>query len=191
MENKKIIIVHGWGSNPNADWHPWLKEKLQEKGYEVIIPEMPNSDEPEIERWVYHLTKSVGKIDKNTYFIGHSIGCQTIMRYLETLPEKIKIGKIIFVAGWFNLKNLESKEEKRIAKPWLTKPINFSKIMKKTNDITVFLSTNEPYGCVKENERKFKDSLNAKVIIEKNKGHFTPEYGVTEVPEVLNEILKH
>jgi predicted alpha/beta hydrolase family esterase len=113
------------------------------------------------------------------------------MRYLETLPEKIKIGKIIFVAGWFNLKNMESKEEKRIAKPWLTKPINFLKIRKKTNNITVFLSSNEPYGCVKENERKFKDALNANVIIEKNKGHFTPEYGITEVPEVLNEILKH
>ena len=33
--------------------------------------------------------------DENTYFVGHSIGCQAIMRYLESVDVK-KIGGVLF-----------------------------------------------------------------------------------------------
>lgn len=41
-----------------------------------------------------------GHPDENTYFIGHSIGCQSIDRYLEILPSETKIGGVVYVAGW-------------------------------------------------------------------------------------------
>jgi len=39
---------------------------------------MPEPADPEIEAWVSHHSKIVGDIDENTYFAGHSIGCQTV-----------------------------------------------------------------------------------------------------------------
>ncbi|MBI1972620.1 alpha/beta hydrolase, partial [Candidatus Woesearchaeota archaeon] len=135
------VLIHRWDGNPGADWYPWLKKELEMKNFKVIVPSMPNTTEPKIEEWVSHLKKIVPNPDKNTYFIGHSMGCQTIMRYLETLPH-VKVGGIIFVAGWFYLKNLENDEVEQIAKPWLTTPIALSKIEGITNKITVFLSTN-------------------------------------------------
>jgi len=131
----------------------------------------------------------VGVPDKETIFIGHSMGCQALLRYVEKLPLGSKVRCLIFVAGWFNLANLENEEVKRIAKPWIRTPINFNNIKQKARTITVFLSDNEPYGYSKENEQIFKEKLGAAVVIEENKGHFTYEDGVTEVPEVL-EVIK-
>ncbi len=175
---------------PSSDWYFWLNKQLKKKGFKVIIPKMPDTDKPEIKEWVAHLRKVIPKPDKNTFFVGHSIGCQTIMRYLEKLPKKFKIGGLVFVAGWLYLENLENEEVKKIAKPWLKTHINLNKIKEKTNNITVFLSTNDPYGCVKENKEGFEKHLKAKVVVEKDKGHFTFDDGITSIPEVLEEIEK-
>lgn len=183
---KRIFIVHGWGDNPKGNWHPWLKKELEKKGYKVIVPEMPNTLEPKIEEWVSHLKKVVEKLDEETYFIGHSIGCQTIMRFLENEPFNRKIPKVVFIAGWFKLKNLED-EEKPIAKPWLESPIHLEKVKNKIKEIIVFLSSNEPYNYIEENESIFKNKLGAKVTILKNKGHFTKEEEVMEIKEITKE----
>ena len=186
---KKVYIVHGWDFNPNMNWYPWLKKELEKKGFKVIVPEMPNTSEPVIEEWISYLKKIVAKLDEDTYLIGHSIGCQTIMRYLEKEKFNGKLPKVIFIAGWFNLKNLEDEEVKNIAKPWMETSIDFNKVKERVNNLTVFLSTNEPYNYVKENSSIFKNKLNAKIVIIKKMGHFTEEDNVLEVPFVLEEIL--
>ena len=143
---KKIILVHGWGGSPKDNWFPWLKKELKKNGFQVKALTMPNTDEPKIEEWVPFLAKQVKKTNKNTYFVGHSIGCQTIMRYLE--KTKGKVGGIIFTAPWFNLKNLEP-EEKPIAKPWLKTVIDYRKVISHTNKIFAIFSDNDPVVPVK------------------------------------------
>lgn len=180
----KVFIIHRWDGKPNSDWYPWLKKELENKGDKVTVPKMPNTSEPEINYWVEHLSKLIGIPDKDTCLIGHSMGCQAIMRYLETLPKNTILGKLIFVAGWFKLANLEDPDVEEIAKPWLTTPIDFSKVKEKTNKITVILSENDPYNEIEHNREMFKTKLNAKIITLK-KGHFTSEDGVTKLPEIL------
>ena len=188
---KRVFIIHRWDGKPTSDWYPWLKKELEAKGLEVIVPEMPNAEEPKIEDWVNHLKSIVGIADENTYFVGHSIGCQTIMRYLETLDEIVKVGGALFVAGWFCMKNLESEEVTEIAKPWLETPIDLKKVKNSLNYLTVILSKNDPYNCVKENKEKFEKELNAdRVIVLKNEGHFTEDDGITELPSALNSVLE-
>ncbi len=170
---KRVIIIHRWDGTPTNDWYPWLKKECERKGFEVTIPEMPNTSEPKIAEWVTHLNKIIGNVDNETILIGHSIGCQTIMRYLETLPEQTKVGKVVFVAGWFKLDNLEDESVTQIAQPWLQTSIDFDKVKKKIDGLTVFLSDNDPYNFLQDNAKIFKEKLSAKVIIEKNKGHFT------------------
>ncbi len=185
---KRVFIVHRWEGKQNSDWYFWLKNKLEKNGFKVEIPVMPNTSEPKIDDWVLHLKKIVSKLDNETYFIAHSIGCQTVMRFLEKENYNGKIGKVIFVAGWFKLDNLEDDSVKAVASPWINTPIDFDKVKQKISDLTVFLSDNEPYGFVEYNKKMFKEKLNAKVILEENKGHFTEEDEIFEVPEVLKEI---
>jgi len=184
---KRVFIIHGWGGNPDEAWMPWLKKKLEKKNIEVYSLPMPNAENPTIGEWVSFLSEQVGEPDKNTYFIGGSIGCQTILRYLETLEDK-KVGGAVFVAGWFNLKGLD-EEDIEIAKPWIETPINFEKILKTTNKFAAIFSDNDPYVPIEDSEI-FKEKLGAKIIIEHNKGHFSGEDNITELPIALEELVK-
>jgi len=49
---KRVIIVHGWYGYPHEGWFPWLKKVLEDKGYSVEVPEMPDTDHPKIDEWV-------------------------------------------------------------------------------------------------------------------------------------------
>ena len=183
---KRAFIIHGWGGEPTSNWHPWLKKELERNNFEVEVPTMPNTDAPEMESWVEKLIETVGKADEDTYFIGHSIGCQTILRYFEDL--KGKVGGAVFVAGWFTL-NLETEEEKKIAKPWLDNKINFDKVKKNCNRIVAIFSDNDPFVDLEENKLAF-EKLNAEIIVEKNKGHFDDESKTTKLPSALKAVLK-
>jgi len=186
---KRIFIVHGWGGSPRNDWVPWAKRELEKRGYRVYAPEMPDTEHPKIKAWVTHLAKKVGEADKNTILVGHSIGCQTILRYLQTLPEDRKVDKVILIAGWGGKLILDIEEEEEIAKPWLETPIDYASARKKANLFIAIFSDNDPYVPLKENAELYKEKLGAKIIIEKRKGHFNEGYGIKKLP-VLMKILE-
>ncbi len=179
-------MVHGWDGNPKNAWFPWLKKELEKNGFVVFTPLMPKPEEPKIDKWVNYLKEDVGVPDKDTYFVGHSIGCQTILRYLERV--ETPVGGCVFVAGFFNLPNLETEEEKEIAKPWLSLPIDFEKVKRCTNKIVAIFSDDDPDVPIEDKEL-FEKHLNAKTIVEHNKGHFSDDAGITELPSALNTLL--
>lgn len=189
---KRVIIIHGWDGNPNLGWMNWLRKALESKDFEVKSPEMPDKSNPKIEPWVKRLSETIGKPDENTILIGHSIGCQTILRYLERLPKETKIGGALFVAGWFSLQGLETEQEKEIAKTWLETPLDFDKIKQHTNKFIAILSNDDPWVELKTNKEIFESKLNAKVIIEHKKGHIN-ESDNDKLPSALsslNEMVK-
>ena len=185
LRDKRVFIIHGWEGNSNKNWFPWIKKELNEKEFDVHVLTMPTPDNPIIKDWVNTLKENISNPDENTYFIGHSMGVQTIFRYLETLDKNTKIGGIITVAGFFNLPYLETKEEKNIARPWLETSIDTNKIKEMTNNIVSIFSDNDPDVSLDET-KVFKKKLGSKVIIQKNKEHFTDD----KIPIVIDELLK-
>lgn len=184
----KVFIIHGWDGYPEEAWFPWLKQELDSNGFQVFIPQMPNPAQPEIEAWVSHLTQIAPDIDEHTYFVGHSVGCQTIIRFLEKLPAKTKVAGVVFVAGWFTLTGLETDEERQIAQPWLETPIDFAKFKTHTDHITAIFSTNDKF-VPKENQQLFREHLGAQIIVESDRGHFSEYDDAFELPLVLDTIL--
>src|SRR3989344_2380853 len=128
----RVYIVHKWDGLPSSNWYPWLKKELEQRGFQVIVPAMPDTEQPVIEKWVGYLSFELKNPDESVYLIGHSIGCQTIMRYLENLPKPHKLAGVLFVSGWFTLKQEKLKEEGEeimaIAKPWLETSIDTNKV---------------------------------------------------------------
>jgi len=186
---KKVYIIHGWEGHSKEGWYPWIKKELESKGYTVEVPDMPNSDEPKINAWVSYLNEKVGTPDKETYFIAHSVGCQTVLRYLEKIEEP-KIGGMVLVAPWVNLEPVVFEEEgaEEIAKPWIETPIDWEKAKSSTENITAIFSDNDPYVPMSDSEI-FKEKLGAEIIIEHEKGHLSEEHGIMELPVVLEKIL--
>lgn len=186
--SKRVFIVHQWGASPKADWYPWLEEKLRRKGFSVHVPEMPEADTPKITTWVTALTKAVGVPDEQTFFVGHSVGCQTIWRYLEQLPADKKVGGVVCVAGWLTLKNI-SGEEMQVIKPWLETPIDLKAVKQRASKTTAIFSDNDPWVPL-NNQAALAKNLGAKTILLSQRKHFSAEEGITEIPEAFQAVLK-
>ncbi len=56
----------------------------------------------------------------------------------------------------------------------------------KANSFTAIFSDNDDWVPQKENKEMFEQRLNPKVIVLHNRGHFSEEEGVSEIPEILN-----
>lgn len=115
--------------------------------------------------------------------VGHSLGCITILRFLEGLVENEKVGGVILVAGFTD--NLEYKE----LSSFFQKPIDFSKIKSHCQKFIAVHSDNDPYVSVSYG-KEFKGKLGAKLIIEYDMKHFSGDDGISELPIVLNTLLE-
>ncbi len=189
---KKVYIIHGWGGSPDEPLHKWLASELRKEGFEVVIPVMPNTDEPTIEAWVNKLNETIGKNpNENTILIGHSIGCQAILRYVAGLENSGFFGGMVFIAPWLKVSGLETEEEKSIAKLWVEPPIDYLKVLEHIpkNKITAIFSDNDPF-VPKENWEEFESLFGAKIIVESRKGHFTADDGINTLPSALEAVLK-
>jgi uncharacterized protein len=189
---KRVFIIHGWDFNPGMNWYGSVKENLEQHGFEVIVPSMPDSHHPSITEWVDYLQKIVGEVDSDTYFIAHSIGCRTVMKFLESeVADGDSCGGVIFVGGWFTLSPAATpdSEYKSIAKPWLDMNLNFSRIKNKAAKFVAFFSDNDPYVPM-NNITLFQDNLDAEVILESGMGHFDEESGVQELDVVASKIIE-
>ena len=192
MENikqKRVFMIHGWGGDSENHWFPWIKNELEKRGFLVFSPQMPNTNTPKIEEWVPSISKEVGQADDQTYFIGHSLGCQAIIRYLQTLQSETRIGGAVFVAGWYDLKK-EIEDEKEIAEPWVNEFRDDKKIKDIINGKAIAIFSDNDPVILQENQKSWKEKIGAKIVIEHNKRHFTEEEGVTEVLSALDALLE-
>ena len=183
---KKIYLVHCWDGTSSDGWYPWLEEKINDQNIKLFKFDMPNTANPKIEEWVDYLNSKVDLLNEETYFIGHSIGCQTILRYLET-KEITKIGGILLVAPWLDLlpEAIEDEDSYNTAQPWINIPIDFEKVKQFTNNISCIFSDND-YFVSLEQAKEFRNKLNAKTVIVNNKGHISQDDDVYELQEILD-----
>ena len=187
---KRVFIIHGWDGYPEEGCFPWLKKELENRGFAVYNPAMPEPLKPKIDVWVSFLKEQIGAPDEDTILFGHSIGAQTILRYLETLNDNKKIGGAVFLAGWVHLTDeaFEIEEDSQIAEPWLKTPLSWDKIKSRANKFVAIFSDNDMIVPFSDSEI-FKEKLNAKIIIEHQKGHFSGSDGITELPSALSAII--
>jgi predicted alpha/beta hydrolase family esterase len=181
MNLERAIIVHGWEGHPEDAWFPWLKKELEKLGMEVEVPQMPDTDNPSLGKWLMHLEKVVGDPDENLVIIGHSLANITTLRFLEGLPEGKRIGKLVMVGGYTD--DLGYKE----FDSFFQTPIEWDKIKQHCRDFVAIHSDNDQYVPLKHADI-FKERLGAKVIIEHDKRHMGPEDKLMELPSALESV---
>ena len=187
---KRVIIVHGWSGHPQEGWLSWLRGRLEEQGDVVETPEMPHPDKPVISTWVQKLSEIIREPDENLILVGHSIGCQTILRYLASLPSNAKLAGVVLVAPWAFISGL-SDEDKIIAEPWLKNMPGYPDVDRHLlrKPYAIF-SDNDPYVPLEDNVKFFKDRYGAEIFVENGRGHFTEDDGVEELPSALEAVKK-
>ncbi|MSU56069.1 MAG: serine hydrolase family protein [Candidatus Taylorbacteria bacterium] len=181
--SKRVFLIHGWDGKPNNHWFPYLSLELKANGFEVNAPQMPNAGEPKVKEWLSFLKDYVGKPDSDTYFVGHSLGCITIARYLETLSPKARVGGCVFVAGFSGRINVPEIKE------FYELPFDPKKAKAHCDKFVMIFSNNDSYVPM-EKSLEFAEQFGAKTILERGRGHFTAGDGVTALPSVLSALLK-
>lgn len=181
MPKKRVIIVHGWDASPEMHWFPWLKKEMEKRNYEVIVPQMPGGENPRLGEWMEKLKEVIPDPDKNTYFVGHSLGCIAVCHYLSLLPFGTKIGGCIFVAGF--LRDIEPELD-NFCVPFDIGKVkgiceNFAIVANRDDDVVPF-----------ERSLEMQNKLKAKMVLQDGKGHFNADDGVTELPVVIEELMK-
>jgi predicted alpha/beta hydrolase family esterase len=117
MNHYRILIIAGMGCSPvrRCNWYEWLEKELLKKGFNVILEQMPDPYAARESYWVPFIRETL-KVDKDTILIGHSSGCQAIMRLIE----KDKVHGVILVSACHTDLGMEiERASEYYNRPWL------------------------------------------------------------------------
>lgn len=181
---KHAVIIHGWKSNPESNWKPWLATELKAAGFRVDIPVMPDPQHPNADDWVATLAETVGRSTDDTYLIGHSLGCMTILRYLEGLNANEKIRAALFVAG-FGMK-FQTYHDQHDS--FFDHELDWAAIRSHCDAFVAIHSDNDP-SIKLDQMALFKRELGAKAIVVPGMGHFGSADKTYELPIVRDELF--
>jgi predicted alpha/beta hydrolase family esterase len=95
---KRAVILHGTNASPEKNWFPWLKKYLEQRGYQVWVPLLPNNDVPN--RFTYNdfLFNSDWDFTDNLV-IGHSSGAVSVLNLISD-NRCPKISTAVMVGVW-------------------------------------------------------------------------------------------
>lgn len=182
---KGVILVPGFGANPNSDWFPWLSRSIVgEMGIPVTTVKMPTPKIPRLPKWLSALKTQSGTIDRDTYFIAHSLGCVTLLRFIESLPDDVRIGGIILVSCFDEplrlLPIVNSFTAVRLDYGAIVRHVGKALVISSTSDILVPMRLSE----------KVRDSIGADYLRIPDAGHFSSFDGYIEFPQLFDAFKK-
>lgn len=178
---RRVGIVPRWAGRPDSDWYPWLSATLGEWNVEAGAIALPDPHAPEIGAWVAGISAAVGDAPEQTLLVGHSVGCQAVLRYAATLAPGRRLGGAVLVAGWWWV-NVDWVA----LRPWLNEPYDVEAARQAVGRVTVVLSDNDPYTPETEaNVEAWRTRLGAEVVLVPGARHFNED----EEPAVLEAVL--
>lgn len=172
--HETIAILQGWPQPTTAHWYPWLKRELEQKRYNVLLPELPTmlTNKPIMSDQLIFL-ENLLNFDPNVSIIGHSLGSVVAMRYAEKHP----LNKLIVIGG-FDYDDLTEA----LLNYWPNK-INHARVINNTHKRFIIHSDNDPY-FTKFNAEAMAKRLQAAFICIDGAGHFMEEDGWKTLPPV-------
>ncbi len=182
---KVAFIFHGTEGNPEENWFPWMKQKIQEQGYEVIVPQFPTPPEvpAKISEWFDVLKQYESKIREDSIIIGHSLGGKFALRVLEKLDHPIKIAA--FVGTPIGIPPIANNERDNA---FTDNNFDWASIKSKAQDFIVFQSDNDPY-VGHDNGTELAAHLGTELSFVPGAGHFNKVAGYTAFEALLQELL--
>lgn len=160
---------------------------LEEKGYNVIIPNFPVREEITIEGYFSLFNNYKEYFNKDLIVIAHSIGNPMFVKYIS--KNKLSVGKYISLAGF-------SKSYFNEGKDVLNEKVKLTILNKKELKDTINLIEKRysifskddhivPYTILKE----FSNEIKSVAISIDGIGHMGKKSGLEELPEVIDIVI--
>jgi uncharacterized protein len=182
---KNALILHGTDSLPELIWIPWLKAKLEERGYNVWAPLLPNNHYPNRETYNNFLLENKEHDLTDAIMIGHSSGAVEALNLLnDDRTPHIKLA--VMVGAWAGGKPNGYDTNEQFENLFPEAGFEFEKMKQKADKIVFLHGSDDPY-CPLEQAQFLAEKLSASIAVVPNGGHLGKQY--TELPE-LWEIMQ-
>lgn len=181
---KSVFIFHGTGGSPEGNWFPWLKEELEKKGFTVFIPQFPTPEGQSLDAWLKILDQYKENINKETIFVGHSLGGMFLLKVLEQLQHPVRAA--FFVSAPVGVKPIKYYDSDYAFTHF---SFNWPEIIHKAKTFTVYHSDNDPYVSLGNGEELAR-KLRVGLTFIPNAGHINAESGWTRFDKLLEDINK-
>lgn len=133
----RIIFVHGnQTTHWSFGWAPWLKNELEDLGFETFFETMPDSIIARSEYWLPFLKEHV-KVSENDVIVGWSSGAVAAMRYAE---DNEILGSVLISPCYTDLGDELERQSGYYDSPW-----QWSKITANQQNIALFWGNDDPY----------------------------------------------
>lgn len=180
---KNAFIIHSSYANPDSHWYPWISQQLQAMGYEVFIPHFPTPEHQSLASWDTIFESYAEHINKETIFIGHSIGCAFILRKLEQYNSTI--AGCVFVAPF--VESTKHEGLNLVNATFLTDPFDWHTINQAVERVVVLGSDDDAFVDT-EYSRHVAELLGTTLTTVSGAGHFTAADGMIEAPDLLSAV---
>lgn len=185
----KVIVSHGLGADQDSVWFPYLRTALSDRGHEVAIPRMPDSQAPRLEPWLDALaTAARAHPAADTVLVGHSIGSVNILRLLEQhdAEDDGAFAGVVLVASPSRSVGYNLLEE------FFAQPFDWERIRRAAGQFRLLTAIDDPV-LAPEPIRHVEDlvtGLGATAVVTASGGHFgaTPSDHV-DLPEAVRLVL--
>ena len=179
----KAFLFHCWGGDGRSCWSGYLQDELRKEKTEVISPDFPDTNEPKLKKWLASVRENVSRFEPGDgwMLVGHSLGCPTILRLLESFGPDERVDAVILVAAFANDLGIPQ------IKDFVDKGFDWKRIRSKAKRFMIINSDNDPYIPLAEGERLAK-LLGAELMIEHGAGHINEGSGFTKYERLLRVI---
>jgi predicted alpha/beta hydrolase family esterase len=180
-----IFIFHGTEGYPGENWFPWLKNELEQKGYNVIVPQFPSPPviPAKIDEWFAVLKDYEKFIDEETIIVGHSLGGVFTLRVLEKLDSPIKAA--VLVGAPIGVRPILNYDRDEAFSGF---DFNWNKIASHAQEFIVYQSDTDPYVDIR-NGQELAAKLGVDMTFVANAGHFNKPAGYTHFQDLLDKLL--
>ncbi|MEU9336806.1 alpha/beta hydrolase [Streptomyces sp. NPDC048290] len=101
MTSTSFLILHGWQNHrPAGHWQHWLADRLGERGHQVVYPQLPDPDEPELEAWLAEYGRLLPTLEgPERVVVTHSLSVLTWLHAVaRDIPGVRDVDRVLLVA---------------------------------------------------------------------------------------------
>lgn len=172
----RVILVHGYKATPQFGWFPWIERELRARGFDVLIPELPNPEEPDRDVWTTALVDACAPLTSNDIVVGHSLGGAAALRMLEAAEARSTPHAMIMVSTPWMI-----KDEK--FRGFFLSELDFEVLMWRASKFVIVHAQNDTIIPV-EHGKRYAAALHGALVTPETGEHFQG----TEYPGILDII---
>ena len=187
---QKVLMVHGFEGDAQSSFKPSLKKDLEDRGFEVFVPNISTSNHPTIDSWMSELQPFIDQLGEEDIVLGHSLGAKMAAHLLERNNKKVKT--LFLVAGtvrdlgqekWDQFKRDWKGSDIEALKNCCVAPLDLKNVNSKAGSVVAILSDDDPFVPVETHQNL---PVNWTVKIVHGYKHFEEPAKI-----LLDEVLKY